>query len=129
MGLEKLLPQNKSQESGALMSAKSAIDRASRRKTMPSEEPAAKKSVRKTKKKIAKKTTAKKRKATKPVPKLRVRQVKSGIGQTGSTRRTLVALGIRHHQGEAVVNDSPSVRGMLRKVHHLVTVRPEESNV
>ena len=95
---------------------------------MPSEQAAAKKSVSKAKK-TAKKKTAKKSKATKPAPKLRVRQVKSGIGQTGSTRRTLVALGIRHHQGEAVVSDSPSVRGMLRKVHHLVTVEPEESNV
>lgn len=91
---------------------------------MSSEPPAAKKSASK-----AKKKTAEKSKVTKSVSKLRVRQVKSGIGQTRSTRRTLVALGIRHHQDETVVKDSPSVRGMLRKVHHLVTVKSEESNV
>ena len=60
-------------------------------------------------------------------PKLVVRQVKSGIGHAETYRRTLRALGLRHHQAEIVVGDNPSTRGMLAKVHHLVSVRPQES--
>jgi len=57
--------------------------------------------------------------------KLRVKQVKSGIGHADTYRRTLRAIGLRHHQHEIVVNDTPSVRGMLHKVRHLVRVMEE----
>jgi large subunit ribosomal protein L30 len=57
---------------------------------------------------------------------LRVKQVRSGIGHAETYRRTLRALGIRHHQQEIVVGDTPTVRGMLHKVRHLVRVTPEE---
>ena len=60
-------------------------------------------------------------------PKLVVKQVKSGIGHAQVYKRTLRALGLRHHQAEIVVSDNPSIRGMLYKVHHLVTVRPQET--
>jgi large subunit ribosomal protein L30 len=56
---------------------------------------------------------------------LRVKQVKSGIGHAETYRRTLRALGLRHHQQEIVVHDTPSVRGMLHKVRHLVRVTEE----
>ena len=55
---------------------------------------------------------------------LRVKQVRSGIGRAASLRRVLAALGLRHHQAEVVVKDTPSVRGMLVKVRHLVEVSP-----
>jgi len=58
---------------------------------------------------------------------LRVKQVRSGIGHAETYRRTLRALGIRHHQQEIVVGDTPTVRGMLHKVRHLVRVTPEEA--
>jgi large subunit ribosomal protein L30 len=58
---------------------------------------------------------------------LRVKQVRSGIGHAETYRRTLVSLGIRHHQQEIVVQDTPAVRGMLHKVRHLVRVTPEEA--
>jgi large subunit ribosomal protein L30 len=79
----------------------------------------------------AKKPAAKKRAAAKPRAKaeggakLVVKQVKSGIGHAETYRRTLRALGLRHHQAEIVVTDNPSIRGMLTKVHHLVSVRPQ----
>jgi len=57
---------------------------------------------------------------------LRVRQVRSGIGHPQTMRRTLRALGLRHHQDDVVVRDTPSVRGMLIKVRHLVEVTPVE---
>lgn len=84
----------------------------------------------------AKKAAVQVRKA-KPAPKpkkaaapvhakgLRVKQVRSGIGHAVTFRRTLTALGLRHHQAEIVVKDTPSTRGMLHKVKHLVRVTPE----
>jgi large subunit ribosomal protein L30 len=89
------------------------------------------------KKAVTKKTTKKKTTTTKPAAapkkvasassgKLRVHQVRSGIGHAGVVRRTLTALGLKHHQDVVVVPDNPSVRGMLRKVNHLVSVKPEE---
>ncbi len=37
-------------------------------------------------------------------------------------KRTLLALGLRKISQVVEVEDTPSVRGMIRKVHHLVTV-------
>jgi large subunit ribosomal protein L30 len=56
--------------------------------------------------------------------KLRVKQVRSGIGRPALHRRTLVAIGLRHHQDVVEVSDSPAVRGMLFQVRHLVEVTP-----
>lgn len=58
--------------------------------------------------------------------KLRIEQVRSGIGQTWRMRRTLAALGLRHHQDVVVQQDSPSLRGQLKQVRHLVQVTPVE---
>jgi len=60
-------------------------------------------------------------------PRLIVKQVRSGIGHAETYRLTLRALGLKHHQDEIVVRDNPSTRGMLTKVHHLVSVRPQEA--
>lgn len=54
--------------------------------------------------------------------KIRIRQVKSGNRMPRDQRRTLRALGLKHHQDEVIKNDDPSVRGMVRKVGHLVEV-------
>jgi large subunit ribosomal protein L30 len=89
--------------------------------------------ARKTTKKTTKKAAAPKRaakpkaKATASGGKLRVKQIKSGIGHAATYRRTLRALGIKHHQDEVVVPDNPSIRGMVFKVRHLVRVTPEEA--
>ena len=53
---------------------------------------------------------------------LTVKQVRSGIGRQPGHRRTLEALGLRHHQDVINISDSPSVRGMLFQVRHLVEV-------
>ena len=93
-----------------------------------------KRTTKKTVKKTAVKKTTVKKKATrkaaaKPasgVGRLRVRQVRSTIQRPKTFKRTLEALGIRHHQDEVVVNDTPAIQGMLRKVRHLVSIAPEE---
>jgi large subunit ribosomal protein L30 len=55
---------------------------------------------------------------------LRVKQVRSGSGRPALHRRTLQALGLRHHQDVIEVTDTPAIRGMLFQVRHLVEVSP-----
>ena len=55
--------------------------------------------------------------------KLRVRYIKSAIGYSQSQKGTIRALGFRR-LGEVVeVDDNQVMRGMLRKVEHLVEVK------
>jgi large subunit ribosomal protein L30 len=56
------------------------------------------------------------------VPKLRVTQVRSQIGQSQRHRGTLRALGLGKIGRSAEHEDSPALAGMLRKVRHLVKV-------
>ena len=53
---------------------------------------------------------------------LQITQVRSSIGQSWRMRRTLEALGLRHHQQTIVRPDSPSLRGQLKHVRHLIAV-------
>ena len=53
---------------------------------------------------------------------LKVKQIRSAIGHPETMRRTLVALGLRHHQQTVRCANTASVRGMLYKVRHLVEV-------
>ena len=58
--------------------------------------------------------------------KLKVTWVKSGIGYAKEQRRTIKALGLRRLHQKVEHNDSPSIRGMIAKVKHLVEVEVEE---
>jgi large subunit ribosomal protein L30 len=53
---------------------------------------------------------------------LRITQTRSAIRHTERQKRTLEALGIRRMHHSVTRNDSPQVRGMIARVHHLVTV-------
>ena len=54
--------------------------------------------------------------------KLKVTQVRSGIGRSKSQNLTLEGLGLRGPHKSVVLQDTEAVRGMIRKVAHLVTV-------
>ena len=54
--------------------------------------------------------------------KLKLRQVRSSIGQSPRHRGTLRALGLGRIGKTAEHDDGPVVAGMLRKVRHLVEV-------
>lgn len=54
--------------------------------------------------------------------KLYVTLVKSGIGYAEDQKRTLKALGLRRLNQSVIHEDSPSLRGMVSKVRHLVRV-------
>ena len=55
---------------------------------------------------------------------MQIKQIRSGIGKPEVMRQTLEALGLRHHQAVVVHQDSPSLRGMIKRVRHLVEVTP-----
>jgi large subunit ribosomal protein L30 len=57
---------------------------------------------------------------------LRIEQVRSGIGHSWRMRRTLRAIGLKHHQDVVVKQDSPGLRGQIKQVRHLVKVAPVE---
>jgi large subunit ribosomal protein L30 len=60
------------------------------------------------------------------VKKLRVKQTKSFIGQSHPMRDTMHGLGLRRPGSVVEVANTPSFRGAIKKVMHLVTV--EEIN-
>ena len=53
---------------------------------------------------------------------IKIQQVKSKIGAPIDQTRTLQALGLRKISQIVECEDTPSIRGMIRKVHHLVKV-------
>ena len=53
---------------------------------------------------------------------IKIKQIKSKIGYPVDQKRTLQSLGLHKISQVVEVEDTPSVRGMIRKVHHLVTV-------
>jgi large subunit ribosomal protein L30 len=59
--------------------------------------------------------------------KLRITQIRSGIGQTQRHRGTLRALGLGKIGRSVERDESPQVGGMLRKVRHLVRVEEADS--
>ncbi|EAU53501.1 50S ribosomal protein L30 [Mariprofundus ferrooxydans] len=57
---------------------------------------------------------------------IRVRQVKSGIGYSEDQKATLVGLGLRRMHQVVELEDTPSVRGMVNKIKHLVRIESGE---
>jgi large subunit ribosomal protein L30 len=54
--------------------------------------------------------------------KIKVTQIKSGIGSTKRQKRTLEALGIRKMNNTIEVKNTPQIQGMITKVRHLLKV-------
>ena len=54
--------------------------------------------------------------------KIRVTQVRSGIGYDRRQREVLRGLGLRRLRQTVELEDTPAVRGMISKVPHLVSV-------
>jgi len=58
--------------------------------------------------------------------KIVVKLVRSAIGRPETQRRTLEGLGLKRLNRKVVLEDTAEVRGMIRKVAHLVRVEPLE---
>ena len=53
---------------------------------------------------------------------IKIKQTRSRIGAAADQKRTLQALGLHKISQIVEREDNPAIRGMIRKVHHLVTV-------
>jgi large subunit ribosomal protein L30 len=58
--------------------------------------------------------------------KLKITQIKSKIGSTQRQKKNLEALGIKRINHTVEKTDTPQIRGMIKKVEHLIKV--EELN-
>ncbi|MCK4234598.1 50S ribosomal protein L30 [candidate division WOR-3 bacterium] len=58
--------------------------------------------------------------------KLRITQIGSAIGRQFDQKGTLKALGIRKLNSTVVKDDTPQIRGMIRKIRHLLVVEEIE---
>ncbi len=56
-----------------------------------------------------------------------VTQIGSPIRRPGDQRATLVGLGLNKMHRTRVLEDTPAVRGMIRKVQHLLRVEADNS--
>ncbi len=59
--------------------------------------------------------------------KVRITQVRSGIGRKEGHRRTIRALGIKRHQQSVVHEVTPAIEGMLKKVSFMIEVEELDS--
>lgn len=57
-----------------------------------------------------------------PKGQLRITLVRSTIGRPGDQERSVRSLGLRKVNHSVVREDTPSIRGIVNKISHLVTV-------
>ena len=57
------------------------------------------------------------------MPKITLKQTASPLRRPADQRATLVGLGLNKMNRVSVLDDTPEVRGMIRKVRHMVTVQ------
>lgn len=109
--------------------AKKEAPKAAEKKAAPKKKEAAKKApAKKAAPKAAEKKapTKKKTAAKKPAGKtVRVTQIGSPIGRKAYQRATLIGLGLNKMHRTRELEDTPSVRGMINKVSHLVKVEED----
>ncbi len=60
--------------------------------------------------------------AKKAEKKLKITQIKSGIGYRVRTKKTLEALGIKRMHHTVIQPDNPAIRGMVNSITHLLNV-------
>jgi large subunit ribosomal protein L30 len=65
-------------------------------------------------------------KAKKSEKKLKITQVRSESGRQARHRRTLRALGLKHHQQSVIQQDTPQIQGMIRQISFLLDVQEVE---
>ena len=54
--------------------------------------------------------------------KVRIKQIKSGIGRPERQKRTLIALGIKKMNNTIEHEATPQILGMIEKVKHLLAI-------
>ncbi len=56
--------------------------------------------------------------------KLKVTLIRSGINRPQDQKDTIIGLGLTKMHKSVTLNDTAAIRGMIRKVSHLVKVEP-----
>ena len=59
---------------------------------------------------------------------VRIKQIRSGIGNSWRLRATLRAIGLKHHQDVVIQEMTPGLRGQITQVRHLIEVTPVEKS-
>jgi large subunit ribosomal protein L30 len=54
--------------------------------------------------------------------KVKITQIRSGIGKPARQKRTLAALGLKKMHQTVEVEKTPQIMGMIRKVKHLLKI-------
>ena len=54
--------------------------------------------------------------------KIKITQIRSRIGYKPKAKKTLDALGLRKMNRSVIKNDSPAIRGMIKKIEYLLKV-------
>ncbi len=60
--------------------------------------------------------------------KLKITQIRSIIDRPKDQKRTIAALGLGRPNYSTIKNDTPQIRGMIKKVSHLVKVEEIEED-
>lgn len=60
--------------------------------------------------------------------KIKITQLRSIIDRNEDQKRTIKALGLGRPNYEVVHKDTPQIRGMIRKVIHLIKVEDEQES-
>lgn len=119
--VKKKAPAAKKPAASKAAAPKAEAKTAEAKKAAPAPEKKASASATKTvaRKSAPKKTTEKKNISG---PSVRVTQIGSPVGREADQRATLIGLGLNKMHRTRELEDTPSVRGMINKVHHLVKV-------
>ena len=56
---------------------------------------------------------------------IKITQTKSAIGYKPKAKSTLVALGLKRINHSVEKNDTPQIRGMIKKIEYLIKVEEE----
>ena len=59
--------------------------------------------------------------------KIKVTLIKSSIGKRKNQKENLKGLGLKKINGSRILENTPSVRGMIQKVQHLVRIETIEN--
>ena len=61
------------------------------------------------------------------MPKIKVKQIRSPIGRKSIQKKILISLGLNKINRERILEDTPSIKGMINKVKHLVKVESKDT--
>ena len=59
--------------------------------------------------------------------KIKVKQIRSPIGRKSIQKKIFISLGLNKINRERILEDTPSIKGMINKVKHLVKVEPKDT--